>query len=83
MTDFDYCPDLDNLVFDENLLRQEYEEHLFNECVAQAKEKLNYFNYLVNDLNIAKKEAMGVLLITDTDLKNYRNLIAIAERKRG
>ena len=78
MTIFNDFDDLDYLVYDEDP-RQKYEKHLFAERVAQAKEKLDYFNYLVSDLNITEDEAMNVLRITDADLKNYKNLIAIAE----
>lgn len=76
--DLDYRPDLDCLVYDEDP-RQKYEKHFFAERVAHAKEKIDYLNYLVSDCNITEDEAMGVLRITDDDLKNYKNLIAIAE----
>lgn len=80
MTDFDYHPKWDDLVHDEDL-RQKYEEYQFDKCVAQAKEILDYFNYLVNNLNIPKDEAMNVLGITGVNLKNYEILIEIANKK--
>lgn len=81
MTDFDCHPKWDQLVYDKDL-RQKYEEHLFDKCVTHAKEKLDYFNYLVNNLNIPKKEALNVLRITYADLENYKNLIEIVDKKK-
>ena len=79
--DLDYCPDLDCLVYDEDP-RRKAEKHHFAERVAQAKEKLDYFNYLVNDLDFTKDEAMLALLWCPADLKNAKKLVEVAESNK-
>lgn len=70
--------DLDYLVYDEDP-RRKAEKRLFAERVVQAKEELEYFNYLVNDLNFTEEEAIHTLLWDPADLEIAKKLVEVAE----